>query len=411
MAMTSSPEQPQPLGRVIGAVKDWVNRCGEIWVDAQVVEIKRRNAPTQFMTFRDRIADMSCQVTATTLVLDAAGPIPEGSRVTARIRPRVWDRNSSLSYECLELRVAGEGRLLAQLEQLKRKLQAEGLFEAHHKRRLPTLPSVIGLVTGKNSDAERDVVTNVERRWPGARIRTRHALVQGVSSAESVMGALAALDADPEVEVIIIARGGGSLEDLLSFSDEGLVRAVHAARTPVITAIGHERDFPLVDFVADHRASTPTDAAKRVVPDHEAEATGVANTVARLRRAIDGVLTQQQHLLDSLRSRPVMVDPTSAFAAHYERLSLLRHRLESSIDRRLRTEESDLRSAVSTVRALSPKRTLERGYAVLVDDDHASVSSVADTTVGARIHAYLADGQLDLDVAGITQRIEGEAHG
>lgn len=411
MAMTSSPEQPQPLGRVIGAVKDWVNRCGEIWVDAQVVEIKRRNAPTQFMTFRDRIADMSCQVTATTLVLDAAGPIPEGSQVTARIRPRVWDRNSSLSYECLELRVAGEGRLLAQLEQLKRKLQAEGLFEAHHKRRLPTLPSVIGLVTGKNSDAERDVVTNVERRWPGARIRTRHALVQGVSSAESVMGALAALDADPEVEVIIIARGGGSLEDLLSFSDEGLVRAVHAARTPVITAIGHERDFPLVDFVADHRASTPTDAAKRVVPDHEAEATGVANTVARLRRAIDGVLTQQQHLLDSLRSRPVMVDPTSAFAAHYERLSLLRHRLESSIDRRLRTEESDLRSAVSTVRALSPKRTLERGYAVLVDDDHASVSSVADTTVGARIHAYLADGQLDLDVAGITQRIEGEAHG
>lgn len=411
MAMTSSPEQPQPLGRVIGAVKDWVNRCGEIWVDAQVVEIKRRNAPTQFMTFRDRIADMSCQVTATTLVLDAAGPIPEGSRVTARIRPRVWDRNSSLSYECLELRVAGEGRLLAQLEQLKRKLQAEGLFEAHHKRRLPTLPSVIGLVTGKNSDAERDVVTNVERRWPGARIRTRHALVQGVNSAESVMTALASLDADPEVEVIIIARGGGSLEDLLSFSDEGLVRAVHAARTPVITAIGHERDFPLVDFVADHRASTPTDAAKRVVPDHEAEATGVANTVARLRRAIDGVLTQQQHLLDSLRSRPVMVDPTSAFAAHYERLSLLRHRLESSIDRRLRTEESDLRSAVSTVRALSPKRTLERGYAVLVDDDHASVSSVADTTVGARIHAYLADGQLDLDVAGITQRIEGEAHG
>ena len=411
MTLTSSPEEPQPLGRVIGAAKDWVNRCGEIWVDAQVVEIKRRNAPTQFMTFRDRIADMSCQVTATTLVLDAAGPIPEGSRVTARIRPRVWDRNSSLSYECLELRVAGEGRLLAQLEQLKRKLQAEGLFEAHHKRRLPTLPSVIGLVTGKNSDAERDVVTNVERRWPGARIRTRHALVQGVSSAESVMGALAALDADPEVEVIIIARGGGSLEDLLSFSDEGLVRAVHAARTPVITAIGHERDFPLLDFVADHRASTPTDAAKRVVPDHEAEATGVANTVARLRRAIDGVLTQQQHLLDSLRSRPVMVDPTSAFAAHYERLSLLRHRLESSIDRRLRTEESDLRSAVSTVRALSPKRTLERGYAVLVDDDHASVSSVADTTVGARIHAYLADGQLDLDVAGITQRIEGEAHG
>ena len=404
MALTSSPEQPQPLGRVIGAVKDWVNRCGEIWVDAQVVEIKRRNAPTQFMTFRDRIADMSCQVTASTLVLDAAGPIPEGSRVTARIRPRVFDRTSSLSYECLELRVAGEGRLLAQLEQLKRKLQAEGLFEAHHKRRLPALPGMIGLVTGKNSDAERDVITNVERRWPGARIRTRHALVQGVNSAESVMLALAALDEDPDVEVIIIARGGGSLEDLLSFSDEGLVRAVHAARTPVITAIGHERDFPLVDFVADFRASTPTDAAKRVVPDHAVEVAGVQQSIGRLNRAIDGVLARHQEQLSTLRSRPVMIDPTSAFAAHYERLSLLRHRLGGAIDRRLRDEESDLRSAVSTVRALSPKRTLERGYAVLVDDFHASVSSVADTTVGARIHAYLADGQLALDVADLTAK-------
>lgn len=404
MAMTSSPEQPQPLGRVIGAVKDWVNRCGEIWVDAQVVEIKRRSAPTQFMTFRDRIADMSCQVTASTLVLDAAGPIPEGSRVTARIRPRVWDKNSSLSYECLELSVAGEGRLLAQLEQLKRKLQAEGLFDQHHKRGIPTLPRVIGLVTGKNSDAERDVVSNVERRWPGARVRTRHALVQGANSAESIMLALAALDEDPQVEVIIVARGGGSLEDLLSFSDEGLVRAVHAARTPVITAIGHERDFPLVDFVADLRASTPTDAAKRVVPDHAVEVAGVQQSTERLRRAIDNVLARQQDLLGTLRSRPVMVDPTSAYAAHYERLSLLRHRLSTSIERRLRSEESDLRSAVSTVRALSPKRTLERGYAVLVDDGHASVSSVADTAVGARIHAYLADGQLDLDVADLTAK-------
>ncbi|GAA4896509.1 exodeoxyribonuclease VII large subunit [Tessaracoccus lubricantis] len=402
MALTSSPEQPQPLGRVIGAVKDWVSRCGEIWVDAQVVEIKRRNAPTQFMTFRDRIADMSCQVTASTLVLDAAGPIPEGSRVTARIRPRVWDRNSTLSYECLELRVAGEGRLLAQLEQLKRKLQAEGLFEAYHKRRLPMLPRMIGLVTGKDSDAERDVVTNVERRWPGARIRIRHALVQGADSAESVMTALAGLDADPEVDVIIIARGGGSLEDLLSFSDEGLVRAVHAARTPVITAIGHERDFPLVDFVADHRASTPTDAAKHVVPDHAAETAGVTQTLERLRRAVDGLLSHQQHQLDALRSRPVLVDPTRSFDAHVERLTLLRHRLEAAVDRCLRSEESDLRSAVSTIRALSPKRTLERGYAVLVDEHHASVSSVADTAVGSRIHAYLADGQLALDVADVT---------
>lgn len=404
MALESSPERPQPLGRVIGAVKDWVGRCGEIWVDAQVVEIRRRNAPTQFLTFRDRAANMSARVTVSSLVLDAAGPLPEGSRVTARVRPRVWDRDTSLSLECLELRVAGEGRLLAQLEQLKRKLQAEGLFETYRKKRLPLLPAVIGLATGKDSDAERDVVTNVARRWPAAALRVRHCLVQGPNAAESVMTALAALDADPEVEVIILARGGGSLEDLLPFSDEGLVRAVAAARTPVVTAIGHERDVPLVDFVADLRASTPTDAAKRVVPDHARESDAVAQARRRLDRAVDALLTREQAALDTLRTRPVLVDPTSAFTAHFERLSLARHRLRAAVERRLHAEESALASAVGTVRALSPQRTLERGYAVLFDEAHGSVSSVTDATPGQRIHAYLADGQLTLDVTGITEK-------
>ena len=402
MGLESSSEKPQPLGRVIMATKEWVGRLGEVWVDAQVVEIKRRNAPTQFLTFRDRVADMSVQVTVSTMVLDAAGPLPEGSRVTARVKPRVWERNTSLSLECLEIQVAGEGRLLAQLEQLKRKLQAEGLFDPARKRRLPLLPRMIGLITGRDSDAERDVVTNVGRRWPAAGIRTRHAVVQGPTSAESVMLALAALDEDPEVDVIIIARGGGSLEDLLSFSDEGLVRAVAAARTPVVTAIGHERDAPIVDLVADLRASTPTDAARRVVPDHADESASLADARARLERGVDARLLEAQRQLDQLRSRPVMVDPTSAFAAHYDRLSLLRHKLDTAVDRRLRDEESHLRSAVSSVRALSPKRTLERGYAVLVDDAHRSVSAVGDTAPGARIHAYLFDGQLDLDVVATT---------
>ena len=402
MGLESSSEKPQPLGRVIMATKEWVGRLGEVWVDAQVVEIKRRNAPTQFLTFRDRVADMSVQVTVSTMVLDAAGPLPEGSRVTARVKPRVWERNTSLSLECLEIQVAGEGRLLAQLEQLKRKLQAEGLFDPARKRRLPLLPRMIGLITGRDSDAERDVVTNVGRRWPAASIRTRHAVVQGPTSAESVMLALAALDEDPEVDVIIIARGGGSLEDLLSFSDEGLVRAVAAARTPVVTAIGHERDAPIVDLVADLRASTPTDAARRVVPDHADESASLADARARLRRGVDARLLEAQRQLDQLRSRPVMVDPTSAFAAHYDRLSLLRHKLDTAVERRLRDEESHLRSAVSSVRALSPKRTLERGYAVLVDAAHRSVSAVGDTTPGARIHAYLVDGQLDLDVVATT---------
>ncbi|SHJ72987.1 Exodeoxyribonuclease VII large subunit [Tessaracoccus bendigoensis DSM 12906] len=406
--MNSSREQPQPLGRVIGAVKDWVGRLGEIWVDAQVVEIKRRSGATQFMTFRDRVANMSVQVTASAVVLDSAGPLPEGSRVTARVRPRVWDKATSLSFECLEIHVAGEGQLLLRLEQLKRKLQAEGLFDDHRKRRLPLLPRAIGLVTGRGSDAERDVLTNVARRWPSAIFRVEHALVQGIDSAASLMTALARLDADPEVDVIILARGGGSLEDLLSFSDEGLVRAVAAAKTPVVTAIGHERDTPIVDLVADLRASTPTDAARRVVPDHVEESAGLALARTRLNRAVDVLLTREEHAISALRSRPVMLDPTSAFSAHYERLTLFRHRLGSAVEHRLRAEEADLRAAVSSIRALSPKHTLERGYAVLVGPGHESVSSIADASVGERIRAYLADGELTLDVV---QTNPKEQHG
>lgn len=404
MGLSSSPEQPQPLGRVIVAVKEWVARCGEIWVDAQVVEIKRRQAPTQFLTLRDRVADMSAQVTVSPLVLDAAGPLPEGSRVTARVRPRVWDRTTALSFECLELRLAGEGKLLAELEALKRRLQAEGLFDEDRKQPLPVLPRLIGLITGRDSDAERDVITTLARRWPPAQVRTRHALVQGPGSVASVTAALADLDADDEVEVIVIARGGGSLEDLLSFSDEALVRAVAAARTPVVSAIGHERDYPLVDFVADLRASTPTDAGRRVVPDHAIESEGLGEMRDRMRRAISARLDDLQRGLDELRSRPVMVDPTSAFAGHYERLELLRHRLGNAVEQRLRAEESTLREAVGAIRALSPHGTLERGYAILFDEAQGGVSSVDDTAAGARIHAHLADGQLALDVTKIIRK-------
>lgn len=402
MALQSSEAEPQPLGRVVMAVKDWVGRCNEIWVDAQVIEIKRRSGPTQFLTFRDRIADMSAPVTVSAMVLDAAGPLPEGSRVTARVRPRVWERNTRLSFECLELVVAGEGKLLARLEQLKRKLQAEGLFEAHRKRRPPFIPRRIGLITGKDSDAEHDVVTTVQHRWPAV-FTVAHCLVQGPNSAESVITAISRLDRDPGIDVIIVARGGGSLEDLLSFSDEGVVRAVASCTTPVISAIGHEQDVPLLDFVADVRASTPTDAGKRVVPDFNAEMALMSEARDRLDGAVSHRLDVAQRGLDDLRTRPVLRDPMSAFTAHTDRLALLRHRLASGIDTVLRSEESGLRTALTGVRAMSPKATLERGYAVLFDGD-ATVSSVRETTPGTTIRAHLADGRLELSVTGIHEQ-------
>ncbi len=406
MGLESSEAHPQPLGRVVMAVKDWVGRCSEIWVDAQVIEIKRRSGPTQFLTFRDRIADMSARVTISAMVLDAAGPIPEGSRVTARVRPRVWERNSTLSFECLELVVAGEGKLLARLEQLKRKLQAEGLFEAHRKRRVPFIPRRIGLVTGKGSDAEHDVLATVQSRWPAV-FTVAHCLVQGPTSAESVITAIQRLDRDSRVDVIIVARGGGSLEDLLSFSDEGVVRAVANCTTPVISGIGHEQDVPLLDFVADVRASTPTDAGRRVVPDYGEELDLMSHARTRLDGAITQRLDDAQRSLEDLRSRPVLRDPTSAFTAHTERLEMLRHRLGTGIDAALRREESGLNTALAGVRAMSPRATLERGYAVLFDGD-ATVSSTGATAIGSTIRAHLADGQLELDVTGIHPQ---ESHG
>ena len=397
--MESSPEHPQPLGRVVQAVKGWVERLGGIWVEAQVIEIRRRtDASTQFLTLRDRYAEVSATVTCSRAVLDAAGPVTEGATVTALVRPTVWSTTGRLSFECTELRPSGEGRLLAQIEQRKRLLQAEGLFDPARKTRLPFLPRAIGLITGKGSAAERDVVTNVLARWPAATIVTRHALVQGPSAAAEVMEAVSALDTDTRVEVIIIARGGGSLEDLLPFSDEGLVRAVAACRTPVVSAIGHEPDTPILDLVADLRASTPTDAAKRVVPDVSEELRALAQALTRLRRSTRTRIEREQAWLDQVRSRPVLRDPTGALALQDERLAGLGARLDQAIDRRLEREQTSLAHALQRVRTMSPKATLERGYAILVDGAGDTVTSVRHVDEGDDLLAHLADGRLVLEV-------------
>lgn len=405
--MPSSAEQPQPLGRVVMAVKDWIGRLNEIWIDAQVIEIRRRSGPTQFLTFRDRVADISATVTVSSLVLDSAGPLPEGSRVTARVRPRIWERNSSLSFECLELQVAGEGQLLARLERLRRALQAEGLFDAARKRRLPVIPRRIGLVTAAGSDAERDVLTNVEKRWP-AKFEVAHALVQGTRSAESVMLAVQKLDEHPQVDVIVIARGGGSLEDLMSFSDEGLIRCVAAAKTPTISAIGHEQDTPLLDFVADVRASTPTAAATLVVPDFATEQERLATAKTRLHKAITRQLEQRSDSLRDLKARGVLADPMRAYAAHYDKLALLRYRLSGAITSKLKAEQQVVDRALQGARTMSPRATLERGYAVLTGPNQHSVTSINEVETGGQVRALLADGDLELKVEKITPKEANE---
>ena len=394
----NTPENPQPLGVVVEQVKGWVERCGWIWVQAQVIELRRRAAPTQFLTLRDARSEHSATVTCTLAVLDAAGPLTEGMTVLACLTPRVWSKDAKLSFECSDLRISGEGRLLVQLEQLKRKLQAEGLFDPVRKKRLPFLPRVVGLVTGAGSAAERDVLSTIHSRWPGAEVRVRHALMQGPDCAADVMAGLAELDADPRVEVIILARGGGSLEDLLAFSDEGLVRAVAAARTPVVSAIGHEPDNPIVDLAADLRASTPTAAAKLVVPDAREQAEQLSALVGRLRWAIVHRLSNEQQSLDQVLSRPVLRDPTGGFTVHQQGLDMARQRLRRAIDQRVADEQTAVTHALRSVRAMSPKATLERGYAIVADAEGTSVTSVNDVDAGDQLMLYLSDGQVVVEV-------------
>lgn len=399
MALESTPENPQPLRVVAQSVKGWVERLGWVWVEGQLIEINRRSGSrTVFLTLRDKLAEVSVRVTISPAALDTAGPLTEGATVAARLKPSYYLAKGNFSFYCDDIRPLGEGQLLARLEQRKRMLQAEGLFDRQWKKRLPFLPTAVGLITGAGSAAERDVHENARDRWPTVRIETRQVLVQGPQTVEQVTSALRALDADPLVEVIVIARGGGSLEDLLPFSDEALVRAVHACRTPVVSAIGHETDTPIIDLVADLRASTPTDAAKRVVPDARDEAARIVEARNRLRHSIITLVRRQQEGLDSLRSRPVLTDPTATFEVRREQVEALRQRVDRAVHSRLRHEESSVEHILARVRALSPKATLERGYVILVNGEGHAIASITDTDTDDDVMAYLTDGQLILSV-------------
>ncbi len=403
MALSTSPESPVPVRQVVGLISGWVDRLGAVWVEGQVVQFNRpANSNTDFLTLRDKLADVSVQLTCPRAVVDSLPtPLVNGAQVIAHAKPSVYPNRGSLSLQVRELRLVGEGELLARLERRRRLLAAEGLFALELKRPLPFLPHRIGLVTAQGSAAEKDVVENARRRWPGVSFEITYAAMQGVHAAEQVIAALDSLDHDPVVDVVVIARGGGSIEDLLPFSDEALVRAVHRATTPVVSAIGHEPDSPLLDLVADLRASTPTDAAKRVVPDVVEESQRVNQLRDRLRRTVHHLVAGEQQHLDNLRSRPSMADPRSDLVGRTEEIRALCRRgrrvLEHVVDR----ADDDLGHSLARVRALSPLATLRRGYAVLSDADGALFSSVTDIRSGSPVTIRVADGRINADVTGV----------
>lgn len=387
-------EKPAPVRVVANAMTGYVDRLGPIWVEGQIAQISRR-PNTVFMTLRDPLAEVSVQVTCHRSVLDAMPtPVTEGARVVVHAKFTYYVPRGTLSLDAREIRPVGVGELLARIEQRRQLLAAEGLFDPARKRRLPFLPGLIGLVVGRDSAAERDVIDNARRRWPGVSFRIEHAVVQGRDAARQVIEAVEVLDRDPAVEVIIVSRGGGALEDLLPFSDEGLVRAVAACRTPVVSAIGHEEDQPLLDLVADLRASTPTDAAKRVVPDVAEEVQKVRAARDRNRRALQTLVQREQHALTTMRSRPVLADPHQGFEQLSGHVTQLVERSRRTVAHRLDRAADDLDHRLARVRALSPLATLRRGYAVVQTADGHVVASVSDVEPGMPIEARLTDGRV-----------------
>ncbi|MGV9765766.1 exodeoxyribonuclease VII large subunit [Micromonospora tulbaghiae] len=398
----STAEEPWPVRVVSQKVGAWIARLGWVWVDGQVAQISRRpGASTVFLTLRDPSADLSLTVTTNRDVLDAGAPeLREGARVVLHAKPEFYAARGTLSLRADEIRQVGLGELLARLEKLKKLLAAEGLFDRARKRRLPFLPGRVGLITGRASAAERDVLTNARRRWPAVDFRTINVAVQGASAVPDIVGALKVLDADPAVDVIVIARGGGGIEDLLPFSDEALCRAVFACRTPVVSAIGHETDAPLLDYVADVRASTPTDAAKRIVPDLTEEVRLIGQARSRLERAVRHLVDREQHRIDQVRSRPVLARPQVMVEQRAVDMSALRDRAGRSLEHRLRGATDDLRHTLARLRALSPAATLERGYAIVQRGDGHVVRATSEVAKGDPLRVRLAEGELTATVDG-----------
>ena len=361
----TSSESPAPVRVVTEAIKEYVDRLGPIWIEGEIAELNERSGMMAFMRLRDTSADMSLSVMCHKSVIAAVKPLPANARVVIYAKPSWYTKSGTLSMAAKEIRQVGVGELLARLEALKSLLAEEGLFSIDRKVALPLLPRKVGLICGRNTDAEKDVVENARRRWPAVEFEIREVTVQGAAAVVEVSAALRELEADSDVDVIIITRGGGSFEDLLPFSDESLIRLAASCETPIVSAIGHEKDSPLLDLVADYRASTPTDAAKRVVPDIAEEITNIQKMRDRAFRALASKVDFESNFIAQLRSRPVMKDPGAFLTILSEELDDLRDRSRRSFTATIGAEQKELKAITAHLRSLSPQSTLDRGYSVV----------------------------------------------
>ncbi|WP_027501024.1 exodeoxyribonuclease VII large subunit [Rhodococcus sp. UNC363MFTsu5.1] len=403
---SNSPEHPWPVRSVATKVSQWIDRLGSIWVEGQITQINvRPGTRTAFLVLRDASVDMSLSVTCSpALIRDSPVPLTEGSRVVMFGKLSFYTGRGTVSLRVTEIRAVGIGELLARIERLRALLAAEGLFDPRLKRPLPFLPRTVGLITGRASAAERDVLSVAGNRWPAVQFEIRNTAVQGPTATAQIVAALAELDSNPAVEVIVLARGGGSVEDLLPFSDETLCRAIAACTTPVVSAIGHEPDNPLCDHVADVRAATPTDAAKRVVPDAVAEQALVAEFRARGAAALRNWVAREARSLADLRSRPVLADPLAAVDRRAEEIGRLREAGRRDVSRLVAGQATVVEHLAARLTTLGPAATLARGYSVVQKvvpgSDPEVLRSVEDAPPGTQLRVRVADGAVIAAVMG-----------
>lgn len=394
-AAETSPERPWPVRHLSPKIGEFVSRLPPVWVEGQVLNVKRWRHLV-FLTLRDTDENMSLSATLPASAADALGTaLTDGTRVVIQAKPEWWTRSGTLQLAGRDVRQVGLGDLLARLEALKEALAREGLFDADRKVALPFIPRTVGLVCATQGDAEHDVVENASRRWPGVTFAIRRVTVQGPRAVPETVAAIRELDALPEIDVIVVARGGGSFEDLLPFSDESLVRAAAACATPLVSAIGHEKDSPLLDLVADYRASTPTDAGKRIVPDAAAERAGLSRARSSLAGAVVRTARREAAALDALRARPVLARPEAMLAPFATTLSLATAASHRAMHATLAQARSETATLAATLRALSPQSTLERGFAVVRTPDGAVVSDATSISKGDLLRIRLAHGEVE----------------
>ena len=390
VSKSSSQDAPWPVSKLSQTLKDYIDRLGFLWIEGEITKVSMTNS--MFATLRDLTVEASVEIHAWNLgKIDKT--IQHGDRVVALVKPNFWPKNGKLTMQVVEMRKVGLGELLERIERLRSQLAAEGLTQV--KQPLPFLPNCVGLVTGKDSDAEKDVLQNARLRWPEVRFKVVHSLVQGDKAAPELIKAIQTLNADPEVDVIIVARGGGSFLDLLVFSDEAVVRAAAATTTPLVSAIGHENDRPVLDDVADLRASTPTDAAKRVVPDVVDERRQIAQLLQRATVQLQNRISAGLEFVSQTRSRPILANPYAFLELRAQEVLAARDRTRNAFGNLLALEGRTLEHLLQQVRSLSPQKTLDRGYAVVRTATGQVVANAASVPSGTKLQIRVAKGTLE----------------